>query len=175
MATIYRFIIEQKAAQSGGRKSSAESSGISKKSTAKKGKWVSIIGGEKGGVEHNRKLRAINPLLNRITGGNWEKGMRLGRAGLGLVQKKTENGQTSYRLNPVSISIIVAFIIQAIIRLQQFEIQRADKLNAQNYKMLENSINLSYYCILGLKKTFFQFVKEPHLKAPFVFLLFRLR
>ena len=66
MATIYRFIVENKVKESGGRKSSGDS-GYSKKTTAKKGKWVSLFGGEKGGVEHNRKMRAINPLMNKMT------------------------------------------------------------------------------------------------------------
>ena len=135
MATIYRFIVEQKGGRggSGGRKSS---SGVSKKSAAKKGRWVSIIGGEKGGVEHNRKLRAVNPLLNKITGGYWEKGMRLGRAGLGLVQRNTETGKIG--ISGTAVAIIIAFVIQAILKWQNKQIIAMNKVNAQNYKMLEN-------------------------------------
>ena len=107
MATIYRFIVEQKTTTtSSGRKSSADS-GVSKKTTAKKGRWVSVLGGEKGGVEHNRKLRAINPLLNKATGGYWEKGMRIGRAGMGLVQRNTETGKLG--ISGVAIAIIISF------------------------------------------------------------------
>ena len=91
MATIYRFIVEQKAGgKSSGRKGGTDAP--SGKSAAKKGKWVSIFGGSKGGVEHNRKMRAINPLFNRATGGAWENGMRLTRAGMGMFQKNTETG-----------------------------------------------------------------------------------
>ena len=138
MATIYRFIVEQKGGRggSGGRKSS---SGVSKKSAAKKGRWVSIIGGEKGGVEHNRKLRAVNPLLNKITGGYWEKGMRLGRAGLGLVQRNTETGKPG--LSGPAVAIIIAFIIQSLLKWQKAEQQKAQKYNAQNFKMLENGVS----------------------------------
>lgn len=136
MATIYRFIVEQKASGgTGGRKSSADS-GISKKTTAKKGRWVSILGGEKGGVEHNRKMRAINPLLNKMTGGYWEKGMRVGRAGLGLVQRNTETGKLGF--SGPAIAIIIAFVIQALLKWQNQERVRADKMNSQNYKALEN-------------------------------------
>lgn len=139
MATIYRFIVEQKTTQAnGGRKDSSTDSGLSKKSTAKKGRWVSILGGEKGGVEHNRKLRAINPLLNKATGGYWEKGMRLGRAGAGLVQRNTETGKIG--ISGVSVAIIIAFVIQALLRWQQKEIAKANQLNAQNFKMLENGV-----------------------------------
>ena len=136
MATIYRFIVEQKSigGASGGRKSSADS-GITK-GAAKKGRWVSILGGEKGGVEHNRKLRAINPLLNKATGGYWEKGMRLGRAGLGLVQENKETGKL--RLSGTSIAIIIAFLIQMTLKMQQKAIIEANKRNAQNFKALEN-------------------------------------
>ena len=74
MATIYRFIVEQKISQGGSGRTPRDTS-TSKRTTAKKGKSVSFFGGDKGGVEHNRKMRAINPLLNRMTGGYWEKGM----------------------------------------------------------------------------------------------------
>ena len=40
---------------------------------------------------------------------------------------------------------------------------------------LEEIINLANNGILGLKKTLFQFVKEPHQATPSVFLQFRLR
>ena len=139
MATIYRFIVEQKTSGSGGggRKSSTDS-GMSKKTTAKKGRWVSILGGEKGGVEHNRKLRAINPLLNKISGGYWEKGMRLGRAGTGLVQKNTETGK--FGISGTSIAIIIALAIQAVLKINAKQRAIADKQNAQNFKSLENGV-----------------------------------
>ncbi len=137
MATIYRFIVEQKAVRGGdGRRTKPEGSG--RKSAAKKGRWVSIIGGEKGGVEHNRKLRAINPLINRATGGWWEKGMRVGRAGAGLVTRNTETGKLG--ISGPAIAIIIAFAIQMLLKWQKIEQIKAQKLNAQNYKQLENGI-----------------------------------
>lgn len=135
MATIYRFIVEQKKSESSNGRKPRESG--SKKSVGKKRKTVSIFGGQKGGVEHNRKMRAINPLLNRMTGGWWEKGMRLGRAGLGLVQFDAETGAFA-GLSGVAIAIIVAFVIQTLLKWQASERQKAEKLNAQNYKQLEN-------------------------------------
>lgn len=135
MATIYRFIVEQKAASGGdGRRTKPEGSG--RKSAAKKGRWVSIIGGEKGGVEHNRKLRAINPLINRATGGWWEKGMRVGRAGAGLITRNTETGKLG--ISGPAIAIIIAFVIQMLLKWQKTEQIKAQKLNAQNFKQLEN-------------------------------------
>lgn len=135
MATIYRFIVEQRTRASGDGRMTKEST---TKSAAKKGRNVALFGGEKGGVEHNRKMRAINPLINRWTGGAWEKGMRVGRAGLGLVTKNTETGKLG--ISVPAIAIIIAFVIQAIIKIQQAEIEKAQKLNAQNFKQLENGI-----------------------------------
>ena len=138
MATIYRFIIEQRTRATGDGRKVRETS-VSKKSTSKKGRMVSIFGGEKGGVEHNRKMRAINPLLNRMTGGYWEKGMRLGRAGFGLVQKNTETGKIGF--SGPAIAIIIQMIIMAILKIQRNEQLKAERLNAQNFKQLENGVN----------------------------------
>lgn len=138
MATIYRFIVEQKAArESSGRKGTG-ASGSAKKGAAKKGKMVSIFGGEKGGVEHNRKMRAINPLINRMTGGAWEKGMRLGRAGAGLIKQNTETGE--FGISGPAIAIIIAFAIKVGMDILKFYQQNATKENMQNYKQLENGI-----------------------------------
>ena len=135
MATIYRFIVEQKTTETNsGRKAPSDAT----KGASKKGRYVSIIGGDRGGVEHNRKMRAINPLINRATGGAWEKGMRVGRAGLGLVQQNTETGKL--RLSGPAVAIIIAFIIQAILKWQNREVQKAKEKNTQNYKQMENGI-----------------------------------
>ena len=141
MATIYRFIVENKTSGGGGgRKSgSGDSGGTPKKTTAKKGRAVGWLSGGNGGVEHNRKMRAINPLLNKMTGGWWEKGTRLGRAGAGLVKVDSETGKFAGFSGP-AIAIIIAFVIQAILRWQQKEIAKANQLNAQNFKMLENGV-----------------------------------
>lgn len=137
MATIYRFIVEQKTRESkGGRTSNADKGGV--KGTTGKGKWVSIFGGEKGGVEHNRKFRAINPLLNKATGGYWEKGMRLGRAGLGILKKNTVTGALA--ISGVAIAIIISFVIQTVLKIQAKDREVARQQNAQNYKAMENSV-----------------------------------
>ena len=136
MATIYRFIVENRTSTKGSGRTS--SSGMSKKATAKKGRWVSVIGGEKGGVEHNRKLRAINPLLNRATGGWWEKGMRLGRAGLGLVQRNTETGKIG--ISGTAIAIIIAFAIQMLMKWNAQQMEKGRRMNEQNFKSLENGV-----------------------------------
>ena len=138
MATIYRFIVEQKQATRGGNGRSERQPQENVKTVAKKGRMVSIFGGDKGGVEHNRKMRAINPLINRMTGGVWEKGMRVGRAGIGLVQRNTETGKLG--LSGPAIAIIIAFIIQMLMKWLAIEQQKAQKLNAQNFKQMENGV-----------------------------------
>ena len=138
MATIYRFIVEQKASGGSGDSTKPRAS----KGAAKKGKNLPLFGfgGSKGGVEHNRKMRAINPILNKVTGGVWEKGMRLTRAGAGLVKRNTETGKIS--LSGPSIAIIVAFVLitvwNGIAKWNARERANAAKLNAQNFKAMEN-------------------------------------
>lgn len=138
MATIYRFIVEQKASGGSGDATKPRAS----KGASKKGKNLPLFGfgGSKGGVEHNRKMRAINPIINKVTGGVWEKGTRLARAGAGLVQRNTETGKLSF--SGPSIAIIVAFVLMTvwngIAKWNQRSRANAQKLNAQNFKAMEN-------------------------------------
>lgn len=138
MATIYRFIIENRNGADGGADGRKNNTAPSRKATAK-GRWVSVLGGSKGGVEHNRKMRAINPLLNRATGGVYEKAMRVGRAGSGLIQVDTETG--AWRLSPVSKAIILSFIIQTMFKIQKKQRDIANEENSQNYKAMENGMS----------------------------------
>ena len=137
MATIYRILVEQstRATKEDGRKG-GNRVGTSKKTTAK---THNLFGGSRGGVEHNRKMRAINPLVNKATGGYWEKGMRLGRAGMG-VGNAYANGGIKGVLGSVGFIIIVQMVLVALIKWQQKERQKALELNAQNFKQLENGI-----------------------------------
>lgn len=140
MATIYRFIVEQQTSTrtSSGRKSTEKSGGTKKSS---KDKTFTVLGTM--GVEHNRKMRAINPLLNKATGGLWEKGMRVGRAGLGLVKlKQTAGGGLAFAgISAVAIAIIVSFIIQTTMKYHNMQIQDNEKVNKQNYRKLETGQN----------------------------------
>lgn len=136
MATIYRFIVEEgKSGRSGGKREGENS----RKKTGKTKTLLNLLGsGEKGGVEHNRKLRAINPLLNRATGGQWEKGMRLGRAGLGLVKFREVDGTMKFAgLSGTAVAIIIAFALQTAMKHHQKLIDKTDKENKANYKKME--------------------------------------
>ena len=134
MATIYRFIVEQKTSSKGGGRKGGDSGGS--KGSGKR-KTVTLLGSMKGGVEHNRWSRAINPVLNKATGGVWEKGMRLGRAGLGLVKFDAQTGAIA-GVSGVAITIIIAFVLQMLIKWQAWEREKASRINSQNYKSMEN-------------------------------------
>lgn len=135
MATIYRFIVEQGTGKgSGGRNSNTES----KKKTGK-GKWVSIFGGSKGGVEHNRKMRALNPVFNKATAGYSEKFFRLSRAGAGLIQRNTETGKLG--ISGVAVAIIIAFCLQVVMKHHNKLIMKEQQMNKLNYKAMENGVN----------------------------------
>lgn len=138
MATIYKFLVEQRITQTNvGRKGE---SGVQSavKSASKKGASSLSVGSKRGGVEHNRRLRAINPLLNKATHGYWEKGMRVGRAGLGLV--KTNADGSFAGLSGVAATILISFIIQTVLKIQNQQREHAQSMNRQNFKMLENGI-----------------------------------
>ena len=140
MATIYRFLIEQKTSASGsGRKDTSPSNGGAKKGAAKKGKNVSIFGGERGGVEHNRYMRAINPLANKATYGVYEKGVRAARATFGVMKNISEKGAKGIFSGPALV-ILAQLVLLGINKLHEVERNKADKLNQQNYKQLENGI-----------------------------------
>ena len=138
MATIYRFIVENKYS---GTNDGRNPSGAGKKGAGKKGNnSLNLFGGERGGVEHNRRMRSINPLLNKATGGYWEKSLRVGRAGIGIVKSFEEKG-FKQTIGGVGVAIIIAFIIQTLIKWQKKQIVEAEKQNAQNYKSMETGIS----------------------------------
>ena len=87
MATIYEFIIrsQQGAGGAGGAGGigggvDADGNPIPVKGAGVKGSTSLVAhnptGKSKDGVDHNRYMRPINPLINRWTGGFWEKGQR---------------------------------------------------------------------------------------------------
>lgn len=143
MPSIYRFVVEQKVITSsggGGRKGEATASPLAKKTPSKKGaKTVTLLGSMKGGVEHNRKLRAINPLINKATHGYWEKGMRLGRAGLGFVKFDAETSAFA-GISGVAVSIILSMAIQTFLKIQNEQREHAKELNNQNFNLMESGI-----------------------------------
>ena len=147
MATIYRFIVEQRQVVTSQGRTPRDSS-TTQKTSAKKGRSVSLFSSGRGGVEHNRKMRAINPLMNRMTGGWWERGMRLSRAGIGMFKSIKKNGAKGILTGP-ALYIIIAFIITMLLKWNNAEKVKAEKANAQDFKKLENG----YGAIHGQYKT----------------------
>jgi hypothetical protein len=138
MATIYRFLVESSI--KGGAKGGRSSGENSDKKTGKTTTLLQMLSNNKGGVEHNRKFRAINPLINKITGGYWEKGMRLGRSMGGLLKFKVGSGGALKfaGFGGPAVAIIVALAIQSLLTYQSLQIKNADQLNKYNYKAMES-------------------------------------
>jgi hypothetical protein len=134
MATIYRFIVE--AQKSGSASFDADGNAIPRKGAGNKGGSSGSgrgfnFGGTRGGVEHNRYMRPINPLMNRLTGGWWEKGQRLGRAVLSLPEQfdKKQLGA----LASTGALILFQFAIMEIDRRFREQQKKAKEENQANY------------------------------------------
>ena len=134
MATIYRFIVE--AQKSGSATFDADGNAIPKKGAGNKGGSSGSasgfnFGGTRGGVEHNRYMRPINPLMNRLTGGWWEKGQRLGRAALSLPEQFSNKGIGA--LASTGSLILLQFAIMEIDRRFREQQKKAKEENQANY------------------------------------------
>jgi hypothetical protein len=143
MATIYRFIVEGVGASQATNllaNHDVDANGvlIPKKGAGSKGGGSLVAhnptGKRGGGVDHNRYMRPINPLLNRMTGGWWEKGTRVGRA---TAQLKTEmsakTGGGASALTSVASLILVQFVIMEVDKLIREQMKKAKEENQSNY------------------------------------------
>lgn len=140
MATIYRFIVEgtgQAQTKSLLDNHSVDANGqlIPKKGAGTKGGGSLVAhnptGKRGGGTDHNRYMRPINPLLNRVTGGWWEKGNRLGRAVGQLPADIKANGIGA--LTGVASLIILQFAIMEIDKYFREQKKKAKEENQANY------------------------------------------
>jgi hypothetical protein len=140
MATIYRFIVEstgQAQTQNLLANHSVDADGviIPKKGAGSKGGGSLVAhnptGKRGGGVDHNRYMRPINPLLNRMTGGWWEKINRVGRASAQLPAELKANKLGA--LSSVASLIIVQFAIMEIDKLIREQKKKAKEENQSNY------------------------------------------
>jgi hypothetical protein len=146
MATIYRFIVE--ARKAAGVSYDADGNPIPAKGAGSKGGFSLTAhnpsGKNRGGVEHNRYMRPINPLMNRLTGGYWEKGQRVGRAILGLPEAfKTQNGKL----------IGAGFASTASLILIQFAIMEVDKMIREQMKKAKEENQANYLKIVSGQTT----------------------
>lgn len=143
MATIYRFIVE--AQKASGVQYDADGNVIPRKGAGSKGGAGGSgrgfnIGGSRGGVEHNRYMRPINPLLNQLTGGWWEKGNRLGRAALSLPSAFTDkNGKfNAGGFTSTGMLILLQFAIQSAVQAFRDQQKKAKEENQSNFLKIKS-------------------------------------
>jgi hypothetical protein len=134
MATIYRFIVE--AQKSGSATFDADGNPTTRKGAGNKGGSSGSgsgfnFGGSRGGVEHNRYMRPINPLMNRLTGGWWEKGQRLGRAAMSLPEQF--NKKQIGALASTGALILLQFAIMSFDQWFREQQKKAKEENQANY------------------------------------------
>jgi hypothetical protein len=142
MATIYRFIVES-VGQSDAKKIlenndvSPDGEIIPKKGGGSKG-GGSLLAHNRGGVEHNRYMRPINPLLNRMTGGYWEKSMRVGRAVGQLPADFASKGMAA--LTGVASLILIQFAIMEIDKYIREQKRKAKEENQANFLKIKSGL-----------------------------------
>jgi hypothetical protein len=134
MATIYRFIVEARKAT--GVSYDADGNPMPAKGAGSKGGFSLTAhnpsGKNRGGVEHNRYMRPINPLMNQLTGGWWEKGQRLGRAGAGVLDVAKTKG-IGAALGSTGALIIMQFAIMMAVQAFKDQQKKAKEENKSNY------------------------------------------
>ena len=142
MATIYRFIVEARKAT--GVSYDADGNPIPAKGAGSKGGFSLTAhnpsGKNRGGVEHNRYMRPINPLMNRLTGGWWEKGQRLGRAAASLPQAFTNKtgGFNAAGFGSTGALIIMQFAIMMAVQAFQDQQKKAKEENQANFLKIKS-------------------------------------
>jgi hypothetical protein len=126
MATVYKFIVEARAGQG--------ATDVDGHSIAPKGAGVkssTFTAHNRGGTEHNRYMRPINPLMNRVTGGYWEKGMRAGRAMAQLPSDLNKHGVKA--LAGVASLILIQLAIMEFDKWFREQQRKAKDENKSNY------------------------------------------
>jgi hypothetical protein len=135
MATIYEFIVRsQEGTQDQQVTQDVVGNPIPLKGAGTKVGGVGTsfnFGGTRGGVDHNRYMRPINPLINRITGGYWEKGTRVGRA---LNQLPSDIKSYGFgALTGVASLILVQFAIMEVDKYIREQRKKAKEENQSNF------------------------------------------
>jgi hypothetical protein len=143
MATIYRFIVEGVGTTDAQQILRNNDVTVSGELVPKKGAGTKSTGGgarltahNRGGVDHNRYMRPINPLLNRVTGGWWEKGSRVGRAVGQLPADINSSGLKA--LGGVASLIILQFAIMEFDRYVREQRKKMGDENQANFLKLKS-------------------------------------
>ena len=131
MATIYEFIVRDQT--KGGKKVMVddETGEVIAKSSVAKEKPLS---GSNKGVDHNRYMRAVNPLINRYVPG-FEKYVRSGRAIVGVFDTLVQTGITS-AMTSVGAIVLLEVALTKLDDLRREKIEEAKKENIANYNKL---------------------------------------
>ena len=131
MATIYEFIVRDQT--KGGKKVMVddETGEVIGKSSVAKEKPLS---GSNKGVDHNRYMRAVNPLINRYVP-SFEKYVRSGRAIVGVFDTIVQEGITS-AMTSVGAIILLQLALTKLDDLRREKIEEAKKENIANYNKL---------------------------------------
>lgn len=126
MATIYKFIVE---ARAGTQAQDVDGHSIAPKGAGSKGSTFTAH--NRGGTEHNRYMRPINPLMNRATGGYWEKGLRAGRAMAQLPKDIAKKGVGA--VTGVASLILIQLAIMEFDKWFREQQRKARDENRSNY------------------------------------------
>jgi hypothetical protein len=128
MATIYRFIVEEKQGNAG-HTSTVDGASVPRNGAGNKG---FNLGGMFGGTEHNRYMRPVNSVMNRVTGGVWERGVRVTKAGANVLNAGATDGLAGI-LGSVGFYIIVQFLVIEMMKMFEQEKKKAREENQANF------------------------------------------
>ena len=133
MATIYRFIVEEKQGNAG-HADTVDGASVPRNGAGNKG---FNLGGMFGGTEHNRFMRPLNSVMNRVTGGVWERGVRITKAGANVMNAGATDGLSGI-LGSVGFYIIVQFLIIEMMKMFEEERKKAREENKANFLKIQS-------------------------------------
>ena len=131
MATIYEFIVRDQTKDGKKLMVDSETGEVIGKSSVAKEKPLS---GSNKGVDHNRYMRAVNPLINRYVPG-FEKYVRGGRAIVGVYDTLVQTGIKS-AITGVGAIVLLELALTKLDDLRREKIEEAKKENIANYNKL---------------------------------------
>ena len=131
MATIYEFIVRDQTKNGKQEMIDNETGEVIAKNSVAKEKPFS---GSNKGVDHNRYMRAVNPLINRYVP-EFEKYVRGGRAVAGVFDTLTKTGIKS-AMTSVGTIVLLEMVLTTLDDLRREKIEEAKKENIANYNKL---------------------------------------